>query len=74
MKTLVLIALICSQDLASGRWDRDCGGYEERAASVRDCHDMALWLRATSPAGVRLVKFECFAAAERAPSIAKEYR
>lgn len=74
MKPLVLVALLCSQDLSTGRWDRDCGPYEERAASVQDCRDMATWLSTTSPAGVRVIRFECFRAAERAPLIAKEIR
>ena len=74
MKPLIFLALICGQDLASGRWDRDCGGYEERAANTQDCRDMATWLNSTSPAGVRVVRFECFRAAERAPAIAQEIR
>lgn len=74
MKALAFVALICAQDLATGLWDRDCGPYEERAASVQDCRDMAAWLSTASPAGVRLVRFECFRAAERAPLVAKENR
>jgi hypothetical protein len=70
MTGLVFIALICAQDLATGRWDRDCGGYEERAASVQDCRDMATWLSTTSPAGVRVIRFECFRAGERAVAMA----
>lgn len=72
MKTLVFIALICAQDLATGRWDRDCGAFEERAASVQDCRDIATWLSSTSPAGVRVIRFECFRAAERAPAVAQK--
>lgn len=62
MTPLIFVALICAQDLATGRWDRDCGGYEEVAASTQDCRDMATWLSTTSPAGVRIVRFECFRA------------
>lgn len=60
MKTLVFVAWICGQDLASGAWDFDCGGYDERAASVLDCAGFAAWLTGTSPSGVRVMRWECF--------------
>ena len=70
MKPLVLLAMICGYDAETDRYTRDCAPYEERAASVEDCRAMAEFLRGTTPAGVRLVRFECFRAAERKPAVA----
>ena len=71
VKPLVLIAFICGYDAETDRYTRDCGAYEHEAASMQDCRDMAEWLRGTSPSGVRLVRFECFRAAERKPAVAR---
>lgn len=56
---LTFIAYFCAQNLATGRWDRDCQPYEERAADQKDCAEMAKWLNSTSPAGVRVLDWDC---------------
>ena len=56
---LTFIAYVCGQDLATGAWTRDCGPYEERAADQKDCAEMAKWLHSTSPAGVRVLDWDC---------------
>lgn len=71
MKPLMLVALICGYEPASDRYTRDCAPYEERAADRADCEAMGAWLRASAPAGVRVVRTECFRAAERAPLTAR---
>ncbi len=67
---LTFIAYVCSQDLATGAWTRDCGPYEERAASQADCAAMAKWLHSTSPAGVRVIDWDC----RPMPPIAAQWR
>jgi len=57
--TLTFLAYLCAQDLATGAWNRDCVPYEERAASQADCEAMARWLNSTSPAGVRVIDWDC---------------
>lgn len=71
MKPLILVALICGYDADTDRYTRDCAPYEEAAASVADCRAMAAWLRASSPAGVRVIASECFRADERRPAVAR---
>lgn len=69
MKTLVFIALICGLDRETGAHTRDCGPYEQPAASVRHCHEIAAMLRTHAPVGVRVVNTACFRSAERAPAM-----
>lgn len=71
MTPLVLVAIVCGYDAVTDRYVKDCGPYEQRVASVRECHDAAAHLRTIAPAGVRIVKTECFRASERRPAIAK---
>lgn len=74
MSPLVLIAVICGYDHDADRYVRDCGPYEQRVASVQECRDVAAHLRTIAPAGVRVVKTECFRADERRPAIAEGKR
>ena len=57
---ITLIALVCQFDAATGRHERDCGSYTEPRMTLAECKERAAWLRATSPAGVRVVMHTCF--------------
>lgn len=56
---LTFIAYFCAQNLATGAWNRDCQPFEEVAADQKDCAEMAKWLNSTSPAGVRVIDWDC---------------
>lgn len=54
-----LVALVCGLDGATGRYEADCGGHVESVDSLQECQRYAAWLRATAPAGVKVIWHEC---------------
>ena len=73
-----LLAISCSWNAETGRFDTGCGPHDEMhfgatpALAKAACEQRAVELRATTPAGVKVVTHSCGDA--RAPLLAKGQR
>lgn len=77
MKLATLIALACSWNAETGRFDAGCGPHIEAHYAVNEqlakaaCETRAVELRTTSPAGTKIVEHACRTRPEP-PTIARK--